>query len=335
VLGLVSSILSTGSVKFACIHLTTKCNAKCVDRCNIWSQKPIDMDLKEAKYALDILTKSGFRVAYFTGGETGLYPHLAEIIEYAKKRGFVTSITTNGTIEKATLRSLKDNLDVLSVSVDHYDKHLWEEAKHHPGIGAKAEQTIRYAKAYGIKVYAITFLNPSWSENEVEKTIRYVNDELGVSFTLSYPYVSSSYGSFVVGGDLRNVDFESNMINLVGKVLQMKAMGAKVANATCYLKDVIRALNGKPMRYACKAGKTVIAIDCNLNVFPCYKQKQLFNLRDKTILTPLNVDNHQCDNKNCLINGYKEPSLASRENLRSAIAEELLSNPIFYARLLL
>jgi MoaA/NifB/PqqE/SkfB family radical SAM enzyme len=293
------------------------------------------MNVNEAKYALDILARSGFRVAYFTGGETGLYPHLAEVIGYAKKMGFVTSITTNGTIEEATLRSLKDNLDVLSVSVDHYDRHLWEEAKHLTGIGAKAEQTIRYAKSYGIKVYAITFLNPSWTESEVKKIIRYVNDDLRVSFTLSYPYVSSSYGSFVVGGDLRKVDFQSNMINLVGKVLQMKAAGAKVANATCYLKDVIRALNNKPMRYACKAGHNVIAIDCNLNVFPCYKQKQLFNLRNNPILALPNVDNYHCDDKNCLINGYKEPSLASRENLRSAIAEELLSNPIFYARLLI
>lgn len=87
VLGLVSSVLSTGSVKFTCIHLTTKCNAKCVDRCNIWSQKPIDMNVNEGKYALDILARSGFRVAYFTGGETGLYPHLAEIIGYEQKEG--------------------------------------------------------------------------------------------------------------------------------------------------------------------------------------------------------------------------------------------------------
>jgi hypothetical protein len=121
---------------------------------------------------------------------------------------------------------------------------------------------------------------------------------------------------------------------LVAKVLQMKMAGAKVANATCYLKDVIRALSDKPMRYACKAGNNVIAIDCNLNVFPCYKQKQLFNLRDNPMLTLQKVDNRKCDNKNCLINGYKEPSLAASENLRFAVAEELLSNPTFYARLL-
>jgi MoaA/NifB/PqqE/SkfB family radical SAM enzyme len=294
------------------------------------------MKLAEAKYVLDVLASEGFGVAYFTGGETGLYPYLVEVVEYAKKRGFITSITTNGTIEDATLHRLSKSLDVISVSVDHYDRQLWEEAKHLKGIPAKAEKTISIAKDYGIKVYAITFLNPAWTESDVEKTIRYVNDNLGVSFTLSYPYVSSNYGSFIVGGDLRTnkVNLQLKMTELIAKVLEMKYSGSKVANATCYLKDCLRALNGQPMRYSCKAGNTIIAIDCNLNVFPCYKKQKLSNLRETPSLALLKTNNYSCDDKTCLINGYKEPSLASRQTLPLAIAEELLSNPVFYARLL-
>jgi MoaA/NifB/PqqE/SkfB family radical SAM enzyme len=295
------------------------------------------MSLADAKMVVDALSKAGFAVAYFTGGETGLYPYLTEIMEYAKGKGFLTSLTTNGSVEEATLNRLSDSLDVISVSVDHYDEAVWEQAKHLPGVAGKAKQTIKTAAECGIKVYAITFLNPSWNPGDVEKIIRYVNDELDVSFTLSYPYISSGYGSFVVGGNMRSnpQDLERNMAGLVSKVLEMKSAGFKVANATCYLRDVLRALSGSPMKYPCMAGETIISIDCDLNVFPCYKKPALFNLKTHPSLDMPPADNSGCDNKSCLINGYKEPSLAARGVFPRAAVEELMSNPAFYLKMIM
>jgi MoaA/NifB/PqqE/SkfB family radical SAM enzyme len=294
------------------------------------------MKLEDMKFAIDILAKNSFSVIYFTGGETALYPHLAEAVEYAKKKGMITSITTNGTIPEAELKRLSKSLDVLSVSVDHYDESLWDNAKGVPGISKKAKETIRIAKACGMKLYGITFLNPAWAVKDVEQVVQYVNEELGISFALSYPYTSSNDGTFVVDENLRGSEFQTqrNVRNMVAKVLRMKSRGSDVATASCYLRDVLRAHDGLPMRYPCKAGKTIITIDCNLNVFPCYKRKRLFNLRERQDLNSVVPYNSLCDNIQCLINCFKEASLASKETFLRAVKEELVSNPKFYLKLI-
>lgn len=328
-------IKNRGETKFAVMHVTTRCNAKCVDRCNIWASKPYDTPLKNLLFAIDVLAKNNFSIVYFTGGETGLYPHLIEAVNYAKKKGMVTSITTNGTIPKSDLKEMSKSLDVLSVSVDNYDQQVWDEAKHVPGIAQKAAETIRAAKSYNMKVYGVTFLNPVWSISDVEKVLRYVNDDLGIPFALSYPYISTNEGTFIVGGKLRGSQIQIRHIrDMVAKVLQMKLNGSKVATTSCYLREVLRAYEGLPRKYPCRAGKSIITLDCNLNVFPCYKKKKLFNLRDRQDLNLCAVDSSKCDNQFCMINCFKEASEASKETIFTAVKEEFFSNPSFYFKIM-
>jgi MoaA/NifB/PqqE/SkfB family radical SAM enzyme len=316
--------------------VTTRCNARCTDRCNIWACEPYDMPLEDAKFAIDALANSNFSVLYLTGGETGIYPHIVEAVEYGRQKGLITSLTSNGTIPAATLKQLRKSLDFLSISVDNYDGARWDQAKHLPGISKQAIQTIKTAKAYGIKLYGITFLNPSWTVDDVERIVHYVNDELGISFALSYPYISSNDSTFSVGGKLSRSQNQAyrNVRNMVAKVLEMKLEGADIANVSGYMKDVLRAHDELPMKYPCMAGKTIVTIDCTLNVFPCYKRPKLFNLRDRQDLNLPQQDTSQCDNKSCLINCFKEASLASRHAVLAAVTEELSSHPKFYAKIL-
>ncbi len=329
-------VKNRGEVKFALLQVTTRCNAHCVDRCDIWRLKPFDMKPDDLTFAIDVLANNDYAVVYFTGGETTLYAHLVEAVEYAKEKGMITSITTNGTISETTLKKLSSSLDVLSVSVDNYDETLWDKAKSVPGISKRAKETIRKAKAYGMKLYGIAFLNPSWTVRDIERVVNYVNKELGISFSLSYPYSSSNDGTFIVGGNLSGSlqRKEANMRKLVTKVLEMKLNGSDVSTATCYMRDALRIHDGFPTKYPCKAGRTIITIDCNLNVFPCYKRQKLFNLRERQDLNIQAPDTSRCDNPQCLINCFKEASLASRETFFKAVKEELLSNPTFYLKFL-
>jgi len=121
---------------------------------------------------------------------------------------------------------------------------------------------------------------------------------------------------------------------MVAKILQMKLNGCDVSTASCYMRDVLRAHDGLPIKYPCRAGRMIITIDCNLNVFPCYKREKLFNLRERQDLNILAPDTSPCDNTQCLINCFKEASLASRETFFKVIKEEFFSNPKFYLNLL-
>jgi hypothetical protein len=87
------------------------------------------------------------------------------------------------------------------------------------------------------------------------------------------------------------------------------------------------------MRFRCKAGKTIITIDCNLNVYPCYRKGKLFDLR-KHELSVITSGNSLCDNKYCLINCFKEASIISRGTFLKAAKEEFLSNPKSYVKLI-
>jgi MoaA/NifB/PqqE/SkfB family radical SAM enzyme len=281
------------------------------------------------------LENNNFSVLYFTGGEPGLYPHLPEAVAYAKKRGMVTSLTSNGTISQDYLRQMRNSLDVLSVSIDHYDERLWAETKHIPSISDTVKDTIRTARACGMGIYGVTFLNPAWSVEDIERVVRYVNGELGIPFALSYPYISSRESTFVVGGKLDlQLQAQRHVRDMVAKVLQMKLQGFEVATVSGYLNDVLRAHNGLPMKYPCKAGENVFTIDCNLDVFPCFKRRKLFNLKERQDFKVPACDNALCDNKYCLINCFKEASVASKKTFLDAIKEELFSNPKFYLKLI-
>jgi MoaA/NifB/PqqE/SkfB family radical SAM enzyme len=289
------------------------------------------MSYDDVMFVIDALAKNNFSIAYFTGGETGLYPHLVEAIKHAKEKGLITSITTNGTISKDALPKLRHSLDALSVSVDHYDEQLWDEAKHVPGISSAAKETIRLAKANGLKTYAVTFLNPTWTTIDVDRMVHYVNDTLGVPFALSYPYISSNEGTFTVGGNLRMspTAFYSNLRSNIAKVLEMKMNGSQIANTTGYLQDVLRAHDNLPLKYPCKAGRVILTVDCNLNVFPCYKKSRLANLHENQNMNFQATCSSNCDNKYCMINCFKEASCASRETVFQTLKEEMFSNPKF------
>ena len=121
---------------------------------------------------------------------------------------------------------------------------------------------------------------------------------------------------------------------MVAKVLEMKLAGADVATVSCYMKDVLRNYNGAPMIYPCNAGNSILIIDCNLDVYACYKKEKLFNLRERKDLNRPFSNNSVCDNRNCLINCFKEASLASKKVVLKAVAEEFFSNPKFYREII-
>jgi MoaA/NifB/PqqE/SkfB family radical SAM enzyme len=293
------------------------------------------MPFTDLKFVIDAIARNGFSVLYLTGGETSLYPDLAEAVKYAKTKNLVTSLTSYGSMSRSLLKQLRGNLDALSISVDNPDASRWDQAKHLPGISKQAKETIRLAKAYGMKVYAITFLNPSWTVDDVERVVHFVNDDLGVSFALSYPYISTNDGTFIVGGELRGsyLEKQNRVKAMVRKILDMKRKGADVATVSGYMEDVLRSHNGQPMRCPCCAGSSILTIDCNLDVYPCYRRQKLFNLRDRQDLRLPPLDNSMCDTKDCLINCFKESSHASRGVAFTSALDEFLSNPKFYLNL--
>ena len=155
-------------------------------------------------------------------------------------------------------------MDILSISVDHYREEIWDRVKSYPGISTKTKEIIETAKTLGINIYAVTFLNPAWTTKDVERVVQYANDELGISFALSYPFITSNNGTYVVGGKLCDSgDYIRGMRGLVSKVLEMKLSGSKVATTTGYLREVIRAHDNLPLKYPVKPEEPSLPLTAN------------------------------------------------------------------------
>jgi len=131
-----------GFRKTAVFAITTRCNCRCM-MCDMYKKPPRSISFEDARKVLDFLYENKFLIVYFTGGEPTLHPDVIDIVKYANDLGFVTAMTTNGTVSKDTLVKLKEaGLYLLSVSFDHWEPEICEKIRRHKGIKDKQERTM-------------------------------------------------------------------------------------------------------------------------------------------------------------------------------------------------
>lgn len=104
--------------------MTFGCNSRCKS-CTYWKNTPRmkeDMTTTEVFNLLDEAYKSGLRGYYMFGGEPLVRQDIGKITDYAKKRGFVTAMNTNGSFLVKKAKELR-GLDYAFVSIDYHDDY--------------------------------------------------------------------------------------------------------------------------------------------------------------------------------------------------------------------
>ncbi len=127
---------------FVQIESTTKCNMKC-KQCIRGPGENFDMSFELYKSIVDQLsfTRFGTKHVDLTGvGEPLLNPDLVAMIDYANKRDFRVSFTSNFTLmdESKAVDVINSGVDYLYISVDGSNKHTYEKIR----VGAKYEELI-------------------------------------------------------------------------------------------------------------------------------------------------------------------------------------------------
>ena len=82
-----------------------------------------DMSTEEVYDLLDEAYDFGMRGYYLFGGEPLVRRDIEEIIEYAKNKGFVTTMSTNASLLEAKGESLGENLDFVFISLDYFNEY--------------------------------------------------------------------------------------------------------------------------------------------------------------------------------------------------------------------
>lgn len=294
---------ATGNWRTAVFAITSKCNCRCI-MCDMHKQTPQTIGIEDARRIIRFLAENRFLTVYFTGGEPTLHPDIIEMVKYANKLGLVTSLTTNGTSSVNLVRNLKEaGLNIISVSLDHWEPEICSKIRGHNGILEKQERVITACREMGLKVYALACLNEFLVNGDVTMMIDYVSQRLKVPLALCYP-TTSKMNSFRLDSKLCN-EFSAESLKLtVAAFLRSKRDGIKIANMGLYLEDALKKPEEKP-NFWCKGGETVVYVDWNGDVYPCFLKPRLFNILDGT--TPAFLKNVKCNE--CMVNCFREPSI--------------------------
>jgi len=116
------------------IELTTRCNLRCkMCEHSFNPPKPMNMPLEMGKKIIDEFAKKGgssLKLVYL--GEPLLYPHLFEVITYAKKKGVIeVMIATNGNLlnKQNAIGIIKSGLDLVIFSVDSCHQEIYKQIR--------------------------------------------------------------------------------------------------------------------------------------------------------------------------------------------------------------
>ena len=104
------------------IELTPYCNLRCV-HCYLQDQeKKTLLSTEEVEHIIDKLFEAGVLFLYFTGGEIFTRPDFLDIYIYAKKKGFIVELLTNGTLIDSEAIRIFNIFPPASVSISMYGK---------------------------------------------------------------------------------------------------------------------------------------------------------------------------------------------------------------------
>ena len=229
------------------LELTHRCNLSC-KHCYI--DTPLQEELSFAEYqdVLDQLADAGCLYLLLTGGEPLTRRDFFEIAFYAKERGFILMLLTNGTVITPEVARDIRKLEPVFVGMSLHGA----VPSTHDGITGKRGSfesmihSIELLKSLGITVALQTLLMDSnVQEAEAMKSLAH---RLGVSLSFGYEFVPARSGS------LAPFQYEAGSAELCHHFNLL------------WLKEDMSISEKKGV---CKAGKGICSISPTGDVFPC------------------------------------------------------------------
>lgn len=192
------------------VELTYSCGLMC-RHCYISEeisearQKPMFLETKRVKQLFDEIEEMDAVEVFLTGGELFLHPDIYEILEYAAKKNFLTTVLTNGNyinsdeaIDKLKDLSIYDYRISLYGNEEAHDKMTQVRGSFQKSLGAL--KRIKKTMGIGTGVYVVTNEN-YYSRNEL----------LGILRNESIDYSINTYLSPTSERNLFPLEFRINM----------------------------------------------------------------------------------------------------------------------------
>lgn len=238
-------------------YVTYRCNSRC-SYCNVWQNEDFfkiqELSLEDAKELLRQCYEQGIRYIDFTGGEPTLYPHLAEVIKYAKELGIKTEVTSNciASSSKRKMIEVASVADKFNTSLDTLDNKSYQKIR---GVDSceNVKQTI--AEISSIRSPKIMTVVTKDNISQLDEMIKYAEDNHALIYlSPMFPYVDKD-GKYCIS------EYIEDIINQIYK-----------PNTVVLLHFMDFFKNSSPHKFPpCSANQHTLTLAPNGNiVLPCY-----------------------------------------------------------------
>lgn len=120
--------VDNGMVFYASFEITQNCNFNC-KHCYCPDKKTKNMTFEEAKCIVDKLYEVGCFLLIFTGGEVFTCSYFKELYVYAKKKGFMIDLMTNGSLIDEDILAMFKKYPPHNISITVYGTNEDEYAQ--------------------------------------------------------------------------------------------------------------------------------------------------------------------------------------------------------------
>lgn len=252
------------------------------------------LSASEVEKAIDDLVSLGTSGLGITGGEPLLCPDTLHILRYAKARGLLTHLSTNGLLVDETMaRDLLDTgVDAIGISVDGLDAETHDRMRGMPGAFDKALQALgllaRLRGPSGPRLIVVCVL----CEGNL-KQIPHIAEMVlskGADYFNVMPQHRSDPGvaSWQSGDHLKlpmELYHEADLV--LDDLLRMRKQTGHIDSSGYYLKILKKCIRGEKLPVPCYAGHVTYVLDCYGEIFPCFGWVQMGrrgpNVRDLSV----------------------------------------------------
>lgn len=170
------------------IEVTRRCPLTCLHCYNNLPMADAEARQRELTYdehchLLDELADAGCLWLLFTGGEIFARPDFLDIYTYAKRKGFLITLFTNGTLvtERVADYLVAWRPFAIEITLYGFTKETYERLTGIPGSFEKCMRGIRVLRERGLPL-ALKTVAVSTNRHEIPHMQRFAEEELGVAF---------------------------------------------------------------------------------------------------------------------------------------------------------
>lgn len=269
------------------IYLVHALTARCNARCGFCAWNPDFYDPRQQlstaaiKQLYTDARRAGFVGLSIWGGEPLVYPDFEECVSHARELGLFTNMVTNGFLLRKKLAAVADNIDKLSISLDH------PSAKHDEmrGIRGLFDEIVAGTKALRARdpKKTILFVCTLQKANVDRPTLRGLAEicaDLGVLGVFNGLREEAA----TEGGDAGLSQYapsEDELGEAFAFLQQLKRQGYPILNSNTHLNMMQKG----PPEYHCHWPKFMLPIEANGDVVDCmhWGTRPIANLKETTL----------------------------------------------------